>query len=219
MKARFTGIVLVFLALAMASPVGLAQSTDVYPCIQCHATLQPPGTSNYSAFHGVNLTEGKHAGLYCVNCHVPESGMMELRGGVEIAVKGFHNETDLYRVNQLCAQCHMDIYELYMNNAHGNQTYTCQGGETYTVIGYNGVKYYYHDCPPGTEYETVPAKPCIACHDPHDPQMEPLNILPPPSERPPPPPQDEILLGGVGTGVAGAVLVLLAIALHKASRR
>ncbi len=212
------GAVIALLVLALAAPTAAAQAasgTEWYPCIQCHATIQPAATVSESQFHGINLSEGPHAGLYCVNCHVPESAMMELRGGIPLAVKGFNSTEDLYRVNELCAQCHADIYELYLVGAHGNTTFDCPGGETHIVYGYNGVKYYYHDCPPGSTYQSRPAQPCIACHDPHQPKMEPASILPVPSERPEPPPQDEILLGGVSTGVAGAALILLALALHR----
>jgi len=209
------GVLIALLLAALAAPAAAAQASEFYPCVQCHATLVPNATVSASSFHGINLSEGPHAGLYCVNCHVPESGMMLLRGGVPLAIPGVHNESSLFEVNKLCAQCHANIYELYQAGAHGNTTFTCEGGDTQVIIGYNGVKYYYHDCPPGSTYEPRPAQPCIACHNPHQPKMEPPSILPPPSDRPEPPPQDEILLGGVSTGVAGAALVLLAIALHR----
>lgn len=210
------GLVLLIVALAI-TPTARAESSEqmeLYPCIQCHAAIKPPATTNTSEFHNITLKDG-HSGLYCVNCHNPDASMMELHGGVPLRVPGFHNRTQLYDTNKLCAQCHSDIYELYQHGAHGNTTFTCPGGETHIIIGYKGVKYVEHDCPPGTKYQMKPQEPCIVCHDPHDPKFKPLSILPPPSDRPEPPPQGEIVAGGVSTLVAGIALIVLAVFAQK----
>ena len=192
--------------------------SQYYPCIKCHATLKPTGLTNFSEFHGIKL-EGKHSSLVCSNCHIPDSGMMKLRGNVSIAIPGLSDESSLFETNKLCAECHADIYESYLIGAHGNMTFTCEGGNTSIVYGYKGVKYYYHDCPRNATYTPVQNKPCIACHNPHSPHFKPVSILPPPSDRPEPPKQDYIVYAGIPVVISGVILIALAPILHRRGLR
>lgn len=199
-------------------PVPVSDYVKVYPCDTCHANFKPPATTNVSEYHGVNLTLGAHRGLTCINCHDPDSGMMKLQNGVDIAFYGLHNDTMTMKINTMCSVCHPKEYESYVRGAHGNRTYTCSGGMVEEIVGYNGVTYYQHYCSSEHGYQATPAKPCIACHDPHNPVMEPPTVLPPPSERPPPPSQDYILIGGVSVVTAGFALIAGAVILHRKGR-
>ncbi|MCE4617480.1 MAG: hypothetical protein F7C32_02730 [Desulfurococcales archaeon] len=198
--------------------VPVSNYVNVYPCKTCHANFQPSATTNVSVYHGINLTVGPHRGLQCINCHNPESGMMKLQNGVEIAFYGLHNNSMVMKINSLCGSCHEKEYESYLKGAHGNETFTCAGGMVEEVIGYNGVTYYQHYCPEDHGYTPEPAKPCIACHNPHNPTMYPPTTLPPPSERPPPPNEDYILIGGVSVLTAGFALIAGAAILNKRGR-
>jgi hypothetical protein len=215
------GVVLVWLLLTLAlvlSPSLHARQSDYnpeyYPCSKCHTKIIPPATVNVSKYHNINLTVGAHKGLQCINCHNPDTAMMTMKNGVPLAILGLNTTKELMNLNKLCAQCHMDIYELYNAGAHGNSTYECPNGETLTVIGVNGVKYYQHLCDKHN-YTRVPKEPCVKCHDPHNPTMHAISILPPPSDRPEPPNQDYITITGVAVFFSGLTLIALSPILYK----
>ena len=213
-------VILVLLAaLTMAGQVAVAEENPLYPCVSCHAQVGAKPGRTASVFHGVNLTGTSHEGVTCSSCHDPESKMMLLRGGVNISTLLFGDRSDRMVVYATCQQCHSGIVEDWLVLAHGNATYTCTGGETVRVQGYQGVAYYLHDCPEGSEYKAVPAQSCVDCHNPHDPTMEPLSILPPTGERPEPPEQDSIVLGGIGVVLVGLGLILAAPIVHSRSGR
>jgi len=159
----------------------------IYPCSSCHAGVALSGISKASVFHGINLTVGAHSGLYCANCHVPESAMMKLHGGVEIKVLGVHTHSELMDDNKVCASCHPQTYKDYVYFSHGNTSWSCAGGETGLVVGYKSVSYLYHVCEEYRGLKPIHGKACVECHDPHNPTFRPLSILPEPSERPKPP--------------------------------
>ncbi|MEB3807051.1 MAG: hypothetical protein GSR73_06015 [Desulfurococcales archaeon] len=205
------------ITLLLATTVAQAyqQGTTPYPCSTCHATMKQLPETSYSAFHGINLTGGAHAGLYCTSCHDPGSNMMALRGGVNITKLLFSKSSqERMDVAKTCAVCHVQIYKDWLNLAHGNTTFTCLNGDVTEVIGYKGVRYYQHECPPGSTYTPAPAKSCIDCHDPHHPTMYPLNPLPKPSHRPEPPDESGILYGGIAVVAVGVALILAAPLVH-----
>ena len=223
MGARHASVmVLALLALAAAAAPAAAAAAQspqqLYPCSTCHANLKVDAAVNVSEFHGIDLTKGAHRGLTCVNCHDPKSAMMKLQAGVDLAILGVHNMSKVMEVAKMCAVCHQKEYEAYLRHAHGNTTFTCPGGNATEIIGYNGVNYYLHECPRGAEYEAVPAKPCTACHDPHNPTYYALKPLPPPGHRPPPPDETPVLYGGVSVVVAGLALIAAAPLVHKRLR-
>ncbi len=211
-----TTLALAFTLLAVFAATATAQE-DIYPCSSCHADMPLTGVSKASEFHGINLSIGAHRGLYCVNCHVPDSAMMKLRGGVEIRVLGLHGHDELMETNRVCATCHPRTYMDYMRFAHGNTTWTCSGGSVVKIVGYKNVTYDYHVCDDYRNLTRVHAKACVECHNPHDPVVMPLSILPKQSDRPAPPDQLAIAVGGVLSGALG--LTMIGLSAVYASRR
>ena len=211
--------IITLLAVTAWVPIASAEqeAMEVYPCSTCHTAIKVDLNVNVSEFHNIDLTKGAHRGLTCANCHSLANGMMTLRNGVPIAIPGIHNKSALMNINTLCATCHVREFELYQVGAHGNSTYECPGGETILVRGYKGVGYRLHLCDDYHNLKTVPAQPCIACHNPHEPTYYAIGILPPPSDRVPPPPQEDITYGGIGVVVAGLSLIAAAHVLHKRS--
>ncbi len=208
--------ILLLLVAALYAPVLAASSEgqEFYPCSQCHAALTVSGQSRASEFHGVDLTEGAHGGLYCSNCHLaPQVDV--LVGGVNISIPGLHPRDSLMELNKACATCHADVYRDYQLHAHGNQTYTCSGGTAELVEGYKGVGYWFHLCPEYRDLSVEPARACVECHNPHDPTMPALSILPEPSDRPSPPDESSIALGGLVVVLVGLGIILWVAPLGK----
>ncbi len=201
---------LLLLAVAALSPLVLAASSggqEVYPCSQCHAYIAVSGQSRANEFHGIDLAEGAHAGLYCSNCHqAPQVDL--LVGDVNISIPGLHPRDSLMGLNRVCASCHADIYADYRVHAHGNQTYLCNDGVAEMVEGYKGVGYWFHLCPEYVDLKVAPARACVECHNPHAPTMLAPSILPGPSDRPSPPDESGIALGGVVAVFVGLALIL-----------
>jgi hypothetical protein len=150
------------------------------------------GNIKVSEIHKVMLTKGAHGGLYCSNCHEADNPMI-LKNKAVVVHFQYANKKDLMSYNTLCAQCHPRVYDDYIHLAHGNKTFTCEGGKTVLVFGYKGSPYWYHICNDyNGKFERKPARACVECHDPHDPVMLPASIMPPPSDRPEPYPQGMI---------------------------
>ena len=190
---------------------------SIYPCTKCHAHMpQLNGMVKKVPFHHIDLTKGPHRGLYCANCHIPPT-FINLRGGARVYIPGLHNRTLVMQTNKLCAICHPREYQDYLDLIHGNKTFTCPGGKVIIIHGYKGINYYYHICPDGYKHlETLPARACVECHNPHDPVVKPLNILPTPSERPAPPKETSIAIGDVLALVGGLIAVGIAFVVHYA---
>ena len=180
--------------------------TPAYPCTYCHTPfLKLNGNVKKAEIHKIDLTVGAHAGLYCSNCHDPKNPMKLITGDIVIP-PNLASEKDLMKYNKLCAKCHPRVYADYMVGAHGNSTFVCEGGTKYFVIGYKNSPWWYHVCPEYKNMHTVPGRPCVYCHNPHDPIKPPAKIMPPPSDRPAPYKQDVI-------AYTTAFLMLLAAAL------
>ncbi len=187
------------------------QYAMIYPCTKCHATMNLTGFTKASAFHNIDLTKGAHRGLYCSNCHIAPQ-MIDLQGGARVYIPGYHNRSLVMQTNKLCAVCHPQEYEDYMNLIHGNKTYVCPGGKLEKVVGYKNVTYPFHICSNGYKnLTTIPARACVECHDPHTPTMKPLSILPEPSERPSPPDEKAIAAGNILALLAALVPIALAL--------
>ncbi len=206
----FIMILLVLTVAAIHVAYAEAQKTEeyyktIYPCTNCHATMQLTGDKKASTFHNIDLTRGAHRGLYCLNCHKPPF-MIELKNDVFVYIPGYHDRSLVMETNKLCATCHPGTYEDYRLLVHGNKTYTCPDGDLLVVKGYKDVAYSFHICPNGYKnLTTVPARACVECHDPHDPVYPSPSLLPPPSERPKPPSQDSIAIANV-LAVIGALI-------------
>ncbi len=183
-------------------------TTEFYPCSSCHATLKISEPRRYSEVHKKNLTLGAHAGLYCTNCHVPEDAMMNLTGGVELAIPGLHSPDSLLKISKLCGLCHADVLQDYEVFAHGNTTFTHGSGKTIIVRGYKGVAYVLHLSSDYKNFKLKHGRACVECHEPHNPIMEPPSILPRQSYRPPPPREGIIAYGGLLIYIISVVLVL-----------
>ena len=210
--------VLIILPQSVLLQASAGNGQDIYPCSSCHAGLPVSGVSKWSEFHGINLTTGAHRGLYCVNCHVPDTAMMKLRGGVDIKVLGLHSHEELMETNRACATCHPRTYMDYLHYAHGNTTFKCaSGGEEYRIVGYKNVTYIYHACNDYHNLTLAHPKACVECHNPHDPVVYPLNILPKQSDRPEPPDQTPIAIGGILSGALG--LTMIGLSAFYASKR
>jgi hypothetical protein len=194
------------LAALLIAGIALAY-TPAYPCTYCHTPFLSNlnGNVHKVPYHKIDLTVGAHAGLYCSNCHDPKEPMKLVNGAVVVPLNLASRE-DLMKYNTLCAKCHPRVYADYLVGAHGNSTFVCQGGEKVFVIGYKGAPYWYHQCNSYTNLKVVPGRPCVFCHNPHDPIKPPANIMPPPSDRPKPYPQDAI-------AYSTAFLMILATAL------
>ena len=180
------------LLLLAISVVALAY-TPAYPCTYCHTPwLKLNGNVKDVPFHKINLSVGAHGGLYCSNCHDPKDPI-KLRNGAVVVPKNLASPEQLHQYDTLCAQCHPRVYADYLVGAHANSTFICEGGTAHFVYGYKGAPYWYHECPKYTNLKVVPGKPCVFCHDPHDPIKPPASIMPPPSDRPAPYPQGAIM--------------------------
>ncbi|NPA84821.1 MAG: hypothetical protein GXO07_02300 [Crenarchaeota archaeon] len=183
---------LAILTVLLVSAVAFAY-TPAYPCTYCHTPwLKLDGNVKSAPIHKINLLEGAHAGLYCSNCHDPQDPIRLINGAI-VVPRELASPEQMMQYNTLCATCHPRTYADYLIGAHGNTTFTCEGGKAYFVYGYKGSPYWYHDCPEYTNLQTVPGKPCTFCHNPHDPVKMAASIMPPPSDRPKPYPQDAIL--------------------------
>nr|WP_236698103.1 hypothetical protein [Pyrodictium occultum] len=214
---------MVVLSLALAARAGAEQAGQqlyqIYPCTKCHAAMNLPGNRKVVPFHGINLTKGAHRGLVCSNCHRPPT-MINLVGGAKVYIPGPHSRDKLMETNKVCAVCHPREYRDYINLVHGNKTFVCQGGKVVKVKGYKGVIYNFHICPSYKDLKTVPARACVECHDPHNPVLKALNILPEPSFRPPPPNESSVTYGNIAAVVGGLILVLGALVLpYERSRK
>ncbi len=223
MSAKTLRAALALAALALVAALAAAASVaeaagqyhspanyTFYPCSSCHATMQVTGMKKTVEIHHIDLTQGAHRGLYCVNCHsAPDVWNLKTPDGkVDIAIPGMFSHEDLMKMNKVCATCHPRTYEDYVNLLHGNKTYTCPDGHVELVKGYKGVLYSFHVCKEYKNLKTVPAKACVECHNPHDPVYHAISILPPPSERPPPPPQENIAYGTLAVTIAGMALIV-----------
>ena len=182
------------LAAAAAEEAEAGGGAEFYPCRTCHAALNLTGDRKAVPFHGIDLTEGAHAGLVCSSCHVAPL-MEELVGGVEVRIPGLHSQEELVELYRVCQTCHARVVEDYLLLVHGNKTMRCPGGESVKVRGYKGVVYDFYVCPEYRNFETVPARACVQCHNPHNPTMPALEPLPLPSTRPPAPEQPGMVVG------------------------
>ena len=183
-----------------------------YPCTKCHATMQVTGLKKVVQVHGINLTRGAHAGLYCVNCHsTPDVWNMKTpEGKVKIAIPGMMNRTELMRMNKVCLQCHPRTVHDFDILLHGNKTWSCPKGTEELVIGYKGVGYWFHDCPDYHNLTAKPARACVECHDPHVAYYYAIKPLPPHDSRAPPPDEEAITYGTLAVAISSASLILAA---------
>ncbi len=191
-----------------------SEETGIYPCQQCHAVLNVTGLVREETVHDKNLTIGAHRGLYCANCHkAPTVWIMEGLNDtlVEIGIKDIHSREKLDEMNLVCAKCHYDIYEDYTRLAHGNSTFVCEEGRIINVAGYKGVIYSFHECKEYSKFTPVPARACVECHNPHNPTMEPLSILPKQNYVAPTPKQDNVVYGTLAVTITAMSLIVLAI--------
>ncbi|RUM47396.1 MAG: hypothetical protein DSY37_02460 [Hyperthermus sp.] len=220
-------LALAFIAVLLAGYIADASQYrdpdkyQFYPCSQCHATMKVTGMVKKQPFHGIDLTKGAHAGLYCVNCHAaPQVDRLKTRNGyVDIAIPGLMGHEELMKLNKVCERCHPQTYRDYMHLAHANKTYTCSGGSVEIVKGYKGIAYDFHVC---SEYKNLamkPAKACVECHDPHVGVYPAISIMPPHSERPAPPPEETIAYGLIAAVTAGLALLLTSVALASHTSR
>ena len=156
---------------------------------------------------------GPHASLNCSNCHrvsvenmtLHVKGIPHIRGNSsEVSLSSIKDPMDL---NDFCGRCHSDIYEDYLLLAHGNATFTARGEERYVLVGYKGIRYILHIAPDYTNLVKKNARACVECHDPHDPLLKPLNIMPVQSYRPSPPDERWILLYGIIVVLASTILI------------
>ncbi|WP_110138763.1 hypothetical protein [Hyperthermus butylicus] len=206
--------------LLYAATASAQDATQLYPCTTCHNVLNLTGDRKAVPFHGIDLTVGAHRGLYCSNCHVAPV-MQELVNGAEVYIPGLHTMEELMETNKVCAVCHPREFADYQYLVHGNKTYVCPGGNVTKVIGYKGVTYDFHICSDYRNLETVPARACVECHNPHTPTMPPVSILPVPSERPAPPDESSIAYGTAAAVIGGLILAIGALILplgHTRSR-
>jgi hypothetical protein len=141
--------------------------------------------------------------------------MQQLVGDVEVKIPGLHPTEELLELAKTCRVCHVRVVEDYMLLVHGNKTMKCPGGEAVKVKGYKGVVYDFHVCPEYRNLETLPARACVECHNPHNPTLPALNPLPEPSRRPPPPEQLGIVIGALAASITGVVLVAVALLVPK----
>jgi len=223
---RLAGVALVLLALLVLAPVkgGLDASSaeenpgQFYPCTSCHQAMDLTGDRKQVPLHGIDLTTGAHRGLMCSNCHVPPL-MQTLINGSEVFIPGFHNQSQVMETNKVCAVCHPHEYVDYERLLHANKTFICPDGQAYKVIGYKGVDYTFHACEEYINLTVVPAKACVECHNPHNPTMMPLNILPEPSNRPEPPEESDVALGGLAALLGSLVLIFPAFMMPKRRER
>ena len=126
---------------------------QMYPCTDCHSGPADFNTTPRKLTQE-HLEKKIHFGKnepekWCQTCH-DEGNYLKMRliSGKEISF----NQTYL-----LCGECHGDVYQNWLRNAHGKQ-----------VGFWNGPRQ---------------INACPACHDPHDPKFKPLKAL----KMPPPP--------------------------------
>ncbi len=211
---RLAAAVLLLVSALALLPVcvGYASTSyPFYPCSKCHQALQLSGNRKTVEYHAVDLTTGAHAGLYCSSCHIPPL-MENLTGGARLRIPGLHSDREVMETNRVCAVCHQREYADYEMLVHGNKTIVCEGGSVDRVQGYKGVTHLLHTCPAGN-MKTVPALPCVECHDPHSPEFRALKPLPEPSRRPPPPDETPILQGTLVVVLSGLFLVVSGLVL------
>ncbi|GEM_PF-3083335 len=191
-----------------------SEEANIYPCQKCHVTINVTGITKEEIVHNKNLTIGAHRGLYCANCHkAPTVWIMEGVNGtaIEIGIRGIHGREKLDEMALVCANCHYDIYQDYKRLAHGNSTFTCEGGKIINIAGYKGVVYSFHECEEYRNFTPIPARACVECHNPHDPTMEPPSILPRHNYIAPTPEQDNVVYGTLAVAITAMSLVVLAI--------
>ena len=208
-------MLLILLPLLMAQTL---PSKVIYPCSKCHSVIHVTGLTHKSPYHGIDLTKGAHRGLYCVDCHNPQDQMMTLKGlegKIPMVIKAFASAQDKMRMNMVCASCHFRTYQDYIHLAHGNKTFECAGGSIILIKGYKGVPYNFHVCNEYIDLKTKPAKACIDCHDPHDPQFKAPHPMPLPSERPLPPEQNSILKGLIFASAAAIAFFIIAWVIRR----
>jgi len=208
----------VVLVLAVIVPVLSAVTAHAqdpaqfYPCTTCHQAMQLTGDKKTVPFHGIDLTKGAHRGLFCSNCHIAPT-MIDLVNGAQVYIPGLHGTQELKETNKVCAVCHPREVADYNYLVHGNKTYVCPNGNVTKVIGYKGVGYDFHICAEYKNLETIPAKACVECHNPHEPTMPPASILPPPSDRPAPPDETSVAYGTIAAVIGGLILAIGALVL------
>ena len=168
-----------------------------------------------------HYVRGSHQSLGCYSCHnlLGENLTLYLEGHPSNLINSsplpifrvdISKIEDPYEFNEFCGSCHTDILEDYEFFAHGNVTYVTDNHEVVVIKGYKDVFYRLHIADDYYNLQVVPGKACIECHNPHDPVMEPLSILPKQSYRPEPPNQSNIITIGISAVVVGLLLLVIA---------
>lgn len=154
----------------------------------------------------VNAATESEAPLDCLSCHTKTLKGHDKLGSGNKACWTCHDKTEMTTLHlaggetrfplsdfpRLCAQCHQERYEAWIEGTHGVAWQERQP----TIPGTDRVK-------------------CNYCHDPHQPQIAFLNITkphPPPTSSPPSLPVDPLIIGGI------SLLVMMAAGLVIATR-
>ena len=173
--------------------------TNVRPkCADCHNPHQPQmvvtGTSLPSQ---AAINSGK---LDCLSCHVRTLKGHDKLGQGSAACWACHLPTEMTQLHlsgqdtgfplsdsvQLCAQCHQERYQDWLDGTHGVPAW--KEGEP-AIFGGEKVK-------------------CTNCHDPHEPQMPLLNLTKPhpaPVQSSPPPPTQLLAIIGISALAAAGI--------------
>jgi hypothetical protein len=101
-------------------------SSDIFPCSDCHAELEPNSTRRELEFH----TEIKIIGhaeheRWCLDCHdADDRDKLRLLNGTE---------AEFIKSYRLCGQCHGTIYKDWRAGVHGKRTGKWDGPKQYLL--------------------------------------------------------------------------------------